>query len=302
MLPPSPITVGEGDAGDEGLIKSIRIRSGWTLGAVLRQVAMIAASALFVLPLWLVLVASLRRPGLPPARSIEWLPLAPVWTNYQRIFALVPLGQYILNSLVVVVVAVPITLVVASWAGFAMSQLGARLRRALLVLAVALLMVPTTALWLTRYVLFVYLSLTDTLWTLIAPAFMGTSPLFVLLFYWTFRRLPQEMIASARVDGAGALQLWGQIAMPLARPTILSVSVLTFVHYWSDFINPLLYLKSQRYYTLPVGLQFLQQMDRTNWPLLMAASVVMIAPVVLLFLLAQRYFWPEGRLAGFGGR
>ncbi|MBV9786657.1 MAG: carbohydrate ABC transporter permease, partial [Chloroflexi bacterium] len=114
--------------------------------------------------------------------------------------------------------------------------------------------------------------------------------------------LPQEMIDSARVDGAGALKLWGQIAMPLARPTMLAVGVLSFVDYWSDFINPLLYLKSQRYYTLPVGLQFLQQMDRTNWPLLMAASVVMIAPVVLLFLLAQRYFWPEGRLAGFGGR
>ena len=263
---------------------------------------MIAASALFVLPLWLVFVTSLRRPGLPPSPAIEWLPLAPVWTNYQRIFTLVPLGQYILNSIVVVLVAVPITLVVASWAGFAMSQLGVRTRRVLLVMAVALLMVPTTALWLTRYVLFVYLSLTDTLWTLIAPAFMGTRPLFVLLFYWTFRRLPQEMIDSARVDGAGALKLWGQIAMPLARPTMLAVGVLSFVEYWSDFINPLLYLKSQRYYTLPVGLQFLQQMDRTNWPLLMAASVVMIAPVVLLFLLAQRYFWPEGRLAGFGGR
>jgi multiple sugar transport system permease protein len=278
------------------------ITGGWTIGALLRRVASLVVAALFALPLWLVLVASLRQPGLPPSRTIEWLPLAPVWTNYQRIFALVPLGQYIVNSIVVVLLAVPITLITASWAGFAMAQLGEGLRRRLLILAVVLLMVPATAIWLTRYVLFSYLLLTDTLWALIIPAFMGTSPLFVLLFYWTFRRLPEEMIASARVDGASALRLWAAIAMPLARPTILAVGVLTFVHYWSDFINPLLYLKSQRFYTLPVGLQFLQQMDRTNWPLLMAASVVMIAPVVLLFLLVQRYFWPEGRLAGFGGR
>jgi multiple sugar transport system permease protein len=263
-------------------------------------VALVVA-ALFVLPLWLVLTASLRQPGLPPARGIEWLPTTPTWLNYRTIFQLVPLGRYIANSLIVVTLAVPITLVTASWAGFAMAQLNQRLQRRLLILAVTLLMVPATALWLTRYVLFSYLLLMDTLWALIAPALMGTSPLFVLLFYWTFRRLPREMIDSARVDGAGVLRLWAAIAMPLARPTIIAVSVLTFVHYWSDFINPLLYLKSQRFYTLPVGLQFLQQMDRTNWPLLMAASVVMIGPVMLLFLFAQRYFWPEGRLAGLAG-
>ncbi len=268
----------------------------------LRQGLSLVVAALFVLPLWFVLTASLRQPGLPPARGLEWLPASPTWANYRTIFQLVPLSRYIMNSVIVVAVAVPLTLVTASWAGFAMAQLHARLQRRLLVFAVVLLMVPMTALWLTRYVLFSYLLLTNTLWALIAPALMGTSPLFVLLFYWTFRRLPDEMIASARVDGAGVLRLWATIAMPLARSTIIAVSVLTFVHYWSDFINPLLYLRTQRFYTLPVGLQFLQQMDRTNWPLLMAASVVMIGPVLALFLLAQRYFWPEGRLTGFGGR
>ena len=286
-----------------GIVDWLNLRrgAGWSFALLAWQGAALLVAALFVLPLWLVIIASLRQPGLPPARAIEWLPPAPTWLNYATIFQLVPLGQYIANSLIVVALAVPITLVTASWAGFAMAQLHERLQRGLLILAVTLLMVPTTALWLTRYVLFSYLLLIDTLWALIAPALMGTSPLFVLLFYWTFRRLPQEMIASARVDGAGVLRLWAAIAMPLARPTIIAVSVLTFVHYWSDFIYPLLYLKSQRFYTLPVGLQFLQQMDRTNWPLLMAASVVMIGPVVALFLIAQRYFWPEGRLTGFGG-
>ncbi|HEX6291689.1 MAG TPA: carbohydrate ABC transporter permease [Herpetosiphonaceae bacterium] len=273
-----------------------------TLNSKLRQLVALTVAALFVLPLLLVLTASLRQPGLPPPRTIEWLPPVMTWGNYRTIFQLVPLGRYIANSAIVVALAVPITLVTASWAGFALAQLHARWQRTLVVFTSALLLVPSTALWLTRYVLFSYLLLTDTLWALIAPALMGTSPLFVLLFYWTFRRLPQELIASARIDGAGVLRTWATIAMPLARSTIIAVSVLSFVSYWSDFINPLLYLKTQRYYTLPVGLQFLQQMDRTNWPLLMAASVVMVGPVVLLFLLTQRYFWPDGRLTGFGGR
>ena len=275
----------------------------WRLGrAVVWYGAVLGAAALFVLPLGWVLAASLRQPGLPPPRAIEWLPPSLAWSNYRLIFRIVPLGRYLLNSLLVVALALPITMVTASWAGFAMAQLQPRLQRRLLVGAVVLLMVPVTALWLTRYVLFAAVGLTDTIWALVAPAFMGSSPLFVLLFYWTFRRVPQDMWASAQIDGAGALRIWYAVAMPLARPTTIVVAVLTFVLYWSDYISPLLYLKSERRYTLPVGLQLLQQMDRTNWPLLMAGAVLMIAPIVLLFSLVQRYFWPEGRLGGMHGR
>ena len=103
---------------------------------------------------------------------------------------------------------------------------------------------------------------------------------------------------SARLEGAGALTLWRHVALPLARATTGAVAVLTFALYWSDFMTPLLYLKSQSLYTLPVGLQQLQQLDRTNWPLLMAASVALAAPPALLFLLVQRQFLRAGRLPG----
>ena len=89
----------------------------------------------------------------------------------------------------------------------------------------------------------------------------------MLLFYWIFRRIPHELFESARLDGAGLLSIWSRIAMPLAKPTIMTVAVLTFTDYWSDFMNPLLYLKSESRYTLPIGLRVLQQLDQTNWPL-----------------------------------
>jgi multiple sugar transport system permease protein len=156
-------------------------------------------------------------------------------------------------------------------------------------------MTPITALWLTRFLVLNELRLIDSYAALLAPVWLGSSPLFVLIFYWSFRRIPADVIESARLDGLGALAIWRRIALPLARPALGAVSVLTFVQYWSDFINPLLYLKSESRYTLPIGLRLLQQMDITSWPLLMAGVMVMIAPIMILFVLAQRAFWVEVR-------
>ena len=253
----------------------------------------LSVAAIFVVPLILVLSASLRRPGLPPPRTLEWVPDPIAWSNYLSVFKIVPLATYIGNSLLVVAIAVPLTIITASWAGLAMAQSSKTTRDRLVLLAVMLLMVPITALWLTRFLIFKHLGMIDTVWALVAPALMGSSPLFVLLYYWTFRRLPTELIEAARLDGANLPQIWARIAMPMAWPTTVAVTVLSFTLYWSDFISPLLYLKSEKLYTLPVGLQMLQQMDATNWPLLMAGAVIMTMPVLLLFFLIQRYFWPE---------
>ena len=125
---------------------------------------------------------------------------------------------------------------------------------------------------------------------LLAPAVMGSSPLFVLLFYWSCRRLPHDLFEAARLDGGSAWQVWWRVALPIALPTAAAVAMLAFVFYWSDFVSPLLYLKSQSLYTLPVGVQQLQQLDRTNWPLLMSGAVLMTLPPVLIFLVVQRYF------------
>jgi ABC-type glycerol-3-phosphate transport system permease component len=111
------------------------------------------------------------------------------------------------------------------------------------------------------------------------------------LFYWTFRRIPGAVFEAGRLDGASPWRLWWSLGMPLARPTIVTVAVLTCTLYWSDFISPLLYLKSEQRYPMSVGLQMLQQLDRVNWSLLMAGAVVMCIPVILGFLAVQRHFW-----------
>ena len=256
-------------------------------GAAYHSLAL-ALSLLALLPLIWMLAASLRQTGIPLPRTLEVFSGPIAWENYARLFQIVPMGRYLLNSIFVTAVAVPLTLLTASWAGFGMSQLSRRARTRLLVLSILLQMIPITALWLTRFLIFAWIGLTNSHLALIAPALMGASPLFVLLFYWSFRRIPREQYESARLDGATPFIAWRHIGLPQVRPALLAVSLLAFLLFWNDFINPLLYLKSTRLYTLPVGLMQLQELDKSNWPLLMAASALVTLPPVGVFLWLQR--------------
>jgi len=254
----------------------------------LRHLLSIALTGLFLLPLFWMFSASLRNPGLPLPQKLEIISPAPTLANYIRIFDMLPFGRYILNSFIVTFSGASLTLITASLAGFGMSLLGKRARLHLLILSITLQIIPVTAFWLTRFLLLSKIGLTNSHLALIAPALMGSSSLFILLFYWTFRRANRAMFESAELDGASLLQTWWQIALPLARPALMAVSMLAFLFYWNDFISPLLYLRSQTLYTLPVGLLQLQEMDKTNWSLLMAASVLMTFPPLIVFSFLQR--------------
>jgi multiple sugar transport system permease protein len=263
----------------------------------------IGASLLFVIPLFWMIAASLRQPGLAPPSQLEWIPNPVVPDNFRIVASdLIPFWLYLGNSLKVVAIAVPATIITASWAGFAMSQMAPRPRLWLMGASIAALMVPVTALWITRFIVYKWLNIFDTHWALVLPAFAGTSPLYVLLFYWTFTRIPRDLYDSARLEGAGAFSVWWRVAMPLSRPVITAVGVLAFVFYWSNFLDPLLYLNNGQLNTLPVGLQALQQMQPTNFPLLMAGAVMITLPVIVMFMFAQRFFLQDARATIIGER
>lgn len=257
------------------------------LGRLCWHAAALAVAALFLAPLLWVASASLQPVGLPPARTIGWFPHGIAWANYGEIFRVVPLAQQLANSLLVSSAGAVLTLLTASWAGFAMAQMPPAVRGWLVGLALLLLLAPTSAVWLPRYVLFAHLGLIDTYAALVAPALMGSKSLFVLMYYWHFRAVAPELFESAWLDGAGVWTSWRRIALPLARPTTLAVAVLAFSHFWSDFVDPLLFLKSPERFTVAVGLRMFQQMDTTHWALLLAAVMVMIAPVILFYFVLQ---------------
>lgn len=248
----------------------------------------------FTFPLVWMFSYSLRSTELPPPNRLEFFAPPFAVENYQiALNRYLPLGRFLLNSVVVVVVAVPLTVITASWAGFGMSQLSRRAQALLFGLCIAWLLVPAPTVWIPRFILFTQLGWIDTFAPLIAPALMGTSPFYVLLFYIAFSRISREVYDVARLEGAGPLRIWYSIALPSAAPSVITVVMLAFTFFWNDYVSPLLYMRTLFNYTLPVGIQLLQQSARSNFPVLMAASVIMVAPIVLLFGLLQRFFLQE---------
>lgn len=259
-------------------------------GRLLRAVAGILVAALFAVPLLAMVAGSLRRPGLPPPRGFEAIPDPVTLDAYRVAFGVSPLARALGNSLGVAAVFVPVAVLVASWAGFAIALEEGRRRVRAVALVVGVLMVPLTAVWIARFVLFEALGLVGTYVPLVAPALAAGSPFFVLLYVIAFLRIPREVFDAAALEGARPFTVWRRVAMPLARGTTIAVAMLAFVLSWASFVDPLLYLDRESTFTAPLVLRYLEQLGPTNWPVLLAGSVVVTAPVVVAFAVAQRRF------------
>ena len=253
-----------------------------------RPAAAAVVAAVFVFPLVFLVVASLRPPGEPPPTGLEVLLPRADLGSFERAFALVDLGRQLLNSGIVVLLAVPLTVVVASAAGFAAAQAGRRTRRLIVGGSLLAMVVPLQALWVPRFKLFSELGLTDSFVPLVAPALMATSPLYVLLFHWSFGRVPRDLIDAARLEGLGPVAIWRRVAAPLVRPTTFAVTVLAFAFHWGNFADALLYLNDPDLYTAPLGLRQLAALGPTDFATLTAAALVVTAPAVAVFAAAQR--------------
>ena len=256
----------------------------------------------FVLPVWWVIALALQAPGQPLAAGWVTFPWPVSTASLERVFEVVPFGRFLANSVFVVAVSVPATILVASWAGFALAQLPGRWRVRIVIVAILVAMLPLTAIWLPRFMLVRQLGLIDNLWSLTLDSLIATSPFNALIFLWSFARIPTGIYEAARLDGASAFRIWATIAMPLIRPAVVAVAVLTFAHHWSSFIEPTLYIRSTSNMTVTLGLNMLQQFGRGDWTVLMAGILVAIVPVIIVFLLSHRAFLQEFRGAGWLGR
>lgn len=268
----------------------------------LRPLTAALVALLFLAPLAFFFTGALRGPGVAPPPTPQLIPENLTLESFDRVFGLIPFERQFLNSLIVVAFAVPLTVLTASWAGFGITLLGPRARRIAIGLSLVVLMVPLAALWVPRFLLFRELGLIGSYVPLIAPALMGTTPFYVLLYYWSYRRLPPDVVDAARLEGLGPLAIWRRIGMPLVRPTTFAVAALAFVFHWGNFIEPLLYLTDPNTFTLPLGLGSLGVLGPTDLSILVAGALLVTIPAVLAFALVQRRFLQNTRLAGWLGR
>jgi multiple sugar transport system permease protein len=251
----------------------------------------------FVPPLLLLVGGSLRRPGLPPPPRPELIPDPISIEGYATALELGGLLRASVNSLVVVAVAVPASVLVASLAGFALTRVSRRITGLVAAASLGALTIPATVLLVPKFAMFRAVGWTDTLLPLIAPALIGTSPLYPLVYYLAFRALPSDLFDVCRMEDLSPMQTWWRVAMPLVRPVTAAIGALTFVVTWSNFLDPLVYVYDRDLFTLPLALRSLATLDPTNFPVFLAGAVLATAPALLVFALAQRTFlqYDDGR-------
>ncbi|TRZ37064.1 carbohydrate ABC transporter permease [Niallia circulans] len=263
--------------------KGRRLEKGFT------YFLLIALSILFLFPfLWL--IGTSVKPeneamAFPPTLLPENWDLA----NYKEVFTLVDFGQYYLNSVIVTVCVVIGTVVSSTLVAYGFARIKGRGRNFWFVLLLGTMMLPPQVTMIPVYMIFSKLGWVNTFLPLIVPSFFG-SAYFIFLLRQFFKTIPKELEESAYLDGCGAFGIFWRIIIPLSVPSIITVALLSFMWTWNDFLNPLIYLNDDSKYTLALGILQFKGALLIQWGPMMAASVFIILPLIIIFFVGQKYF------------
>jgi multiple sugar transport system permease protein len=266
---------------------------------------MIALSIIFIFPFFWTVSSSLKQVWELTTFPPTWLPETPQWQNYGYVLEKVPFLTWTWNSVYVVLLSTAGTALSASIVAYAFARLRFRGRNLLFVLTLGTMMLPAQVTLIPQFILFHKLGWIETLNPLWVPTWFGGGAFFIFLFRQFFLSLPRELDEAALIDGASYARIFWNILLPLSKPVMATVAVISFIAGWNDFVNPLIYVHTPDKYTLAVGLNYfrtLPEMGSTpTQHLLMAASVMVIAPVLIVFFSAQRYFVQGIVLSGIKG-
>ena len=271
-----------------------------TPGALLLHAALIAGSVVMLLPFAWMLSTSLKLPPEIFTYPPVWIPSTIAWQNYLKTVTVMPFGRFYLNSLIVTTSVTLLQLLTSSLAAFAFARMRFPGRNALFLLYLATLMIPFQVTMIPNFIVVRTLGWYDTYQALILPPAFSAFSTFLLRQY--FLGIPRDLDEAARIDGATSLRIWWQVIMPLAGPAIAALATFVSLNSWNDFLWPLIITNSPAMRTLPVGLSTFQGQYKTDWNLLMAGSVIAMVPVLLVYIIGQRWFIRGITLSGLGGR
>jgi ABC-type glycerol-3-phosphate transport system permease component len=257
-------------------------------------------SAFFLLPLFWMISSSLK----PNYQVLEvpprWLPNPFQWSNYVEALTYVPFGRFAVNTFVIAALTIVGHIVSCTVVAYGFARLQAPGKEALFVVLLATMMLPYPVTMIPIYVGFKSIGWINTFLPLIVPAFFG-NPFYIFLLRQFFLTIPPDLEEAARIDGANTLQTIWHVILPLVGPAIATVAIFTFQEAWRDFLPPLIYLHDQTKYTVSLGLSFFRSSYDIRWNYLMAASLVTMLPVVVVFFVAQKSFIEGITLTGIKG-
>ena len=250
---------------------------------------LVIVSVMMLLPLvWM--VSSSLKPNyevfqFPPS----WVPSPILWSNYPKAMTFVPFVTFIRNTLIITGACLAGTLLSNVLIAYAFARLKARGREVLFYVVLSTLMLPYAVTMVPQYAIFNKLGWINTFWPLIVPSFFG-NPFFIFLLRQFFRGIPHELEEAAAIDGAGALRTLWSVILPLTWPALVTVAIFQVQATWNEFLGPLIYLSKESLFTVQVGLNYFVGQYSGGWNLLMAASTVVLIPVIAMFYFGQKLF------------
>ena len=269
-------------------------------GRLLLHLALIAGSLVMLLPFVWMLSTSLKEQREVFTYPPTWIPNPIAWSNYEEALTALPFDRYYFNSLFVAISVTLLQLFTSSLAAFAFARLQFRGRDSIFLIYLGTLMIPFPVLLVPNFIVVRELGWYDSYAALIVPPAFSAFSTFLLRQH--FRSLPLELDDAARIDGASSLRIWWQIIMPMSKTTLAALSIFIFLASWNDFLWPLVVTNSQEMRTVPVGLNSFQGQFGVKWQLLMAAAVVAMLPVLIVYVFAQKWFIRGIAITGLGGR
>ena len=255
--------------------------------------ALLALGALFAVPVVWMLSSSLHTLPEVFAQPYRWLPDPLQWQNYVRAVTILPVPRFLWNTVVITAPVMVATALSSALVAYGFARFRFPGRDLLFSLCLATMMLPGQVTMIPLYILFARLGWVDTYLPLIVPALFG-SPFYIFLLRQFFLTIPKDSEEAALIDGASRLRIWWSIILPQARPALATVLIFTFIGTWNDFFGPLLYLNSPEKATLTLGLNLMKTQvlgsGVVEWNVLMAGSLLVLLPNVVLFFLAQKHF------------
>ncbi|MEN6478196.1 MAG: carbohydrate ABC transporter permease [Anaerolineales bacterium] len=239
--------------------------------------------------LWMISVSLMNKAEIY-ANPPKWIPSKFLWSNYYEAVTTIPFMRLLRNSLYIVIGRLVGTVLSASLAAYGFARLRAPDRDWLFIVVLATMMLPSSVTLIPQFILFTKLGWVNTMKPLIVPAWFGGGAYNIFLLRQFFMTIPLDYDDAARIDGCGHFRIWWQIILPLSAPVLATVAIFNIMYSWNDFMGPLIYLKSMTESTLALGLYFFQGVYQPEWNHLMAISVLLILPMVIMFFFAQRLF------------
>ena len=268
---------------------------------ILGRLVLILISIVFLVPIFWMFTTSIKDLSEVMTYPPVWWPNPPKWHNYIKAVNYIPFGRYTLNTIIITIGNIAGVLFSAPLVAYSISRIKWKGRNILFMFILSTVLIPFPVIMIPVFIVFSRLGWINTFRPLIIPAFFGGGAFNIFLLRQFFMTIPEELSDAARIDGASEFGIYSRIMLPLIKPILIVISLFTFLGSWNDFMGPLIYLQDEAKYTLALGLQMYRSTNYVEWPLLMAASTIVVIPTIIAFYFTQNTIVESITLTGLKG-